>query len=192
MKPYLLTALSVFLFCSCKTAPKPLVDLTGKRLLVLPFAYKGYHFGQHPLGEELARLVGGVVAARVDNVTICDAAPFSEMFVGKALEEVDWRRLAFAANADYILVGKILLFRQRNPRDVNIYQGRMDTEIWLYDQNGHQIVNKLVLARYPYRHPEFGGPPSFGLTPEEVSSRTKDRAAILIARLFYVPKEGED
>jgi len=191
MRPMVLLCV-VFALCSCASTPKPPIDIAGRKLLVLPFGYKSYYFGQHPLGEELAQLVRGVVAARVEDVTLCEAEPFGEMFRGKAPNKVDWRSLAFAAGADYILAGRILLFRERNPLDVNIYQGTMEVEAEVYDRQGRLVKTRLVRATYPYRHPEFGGPPAFGLTREEVAQRTKERAAILIARLFYSPKKGEE
>ncbi|RKY14190.1 MAG: hypothetical protein DRP82_04420 [Planctomycetota bacterium] len=180
---------AVFLFCSCRSVPKPPIDVRGKRLLVLPFAYKGYRFGQHRLGAEMARLVCGVVSARAKGVVLCDAEPFSEMFVGKAPDKVDWRRLAFAANADFILAAKISDFRDRNPLDVNLYQGSMQVEAWVYDRQGRLRITRIVDARYPYRHPDFA---PFGLSREEVVRKTKERAAVLIARLFYTPKEDEE
>ncbi|RKY17046.1 MAG: hypothetical protein DRP63_04400 [Planctomycetota bacterium] len=189
---WVVTAVVAFLFCSCKSVPKPPIDVRGKRLLVLPFAYKGYHFGQHPLGAELARLVCGVVAARVKGVVLCDAEPFAEMFSGKASDKVDWRRLAFAANADFVLAAKIHDFRDRNPLDVNLYQGVMQVEAWVYDREGRRRITRLVDARYPYRHPDFAAATVFGLSRDEVVRKTKERAAVLIARLLYTPNKGEE
>ncbi|GIW72071.1 MAG: hypothetical protein KatS3mg102_1613 [Planctomycetota bacterium] len=180
--------------CAGHTVIDPVVDIEGRRLVVLPFAEAQLARYDSVRGNELARRIAErlLELRRVQGEDeVVDVVRFEDLVA--AVREVDPRTLAPAAigartGADLVLLGEIVEYRTRLPGDVGLLRGRAEVELRVLDlRAGSQrpVFASRLRVVYPPEDGSGAGVLASGEADEAVIERGLQAALVRrIAELF--------
>lgn len=194
MKDKAFVGFLVTMLVGCATATvRPELPLKGSKVAVLPFSFGERRLGESRAGVQMAQLLIGFLVNNVEGIEIASLKAAQNVFYGKRIEDVDWRKLAFLTEGvDYFITGHIVQLRSHiRGRDVGVYNGFAEVHTYVFDREGRQMLAKRITARYPYR--EISAPiPMINMSEEEFLANLMARTALLISRLFYEYKMEEE
>ena len=167
---------------------EPPVDVSGKALLVVPFADAEHGYFDSPEGNLLARMVVEEVRRGEPKARLVDPQEVRRLFPGKDLEAVGWKAVGQAVGADYVLAGRIETFTLRDPGNPNLYLGTIALSLKVVDTTDGSVVWSATPAEARYRwsatgHPDIGTP-VFDVTEAEVRQKTLLLAAQHMGDIF--------
>lgn len=102
------------------------VPMAGKRLLIIPFAQGERLEFDSRIGRELAEKVGTLVSREGPKKSaVVDSREAERLLPAVRNRNTDWRKLAAALKADYLLLGEIRDYRLRDKGALTSWRGTM-------------------------------------------------------------------
>jgi len=160
---------------------------SGGRILVVPFKEKEGFYFESQKGRDLARLVELQMRANLKNIRLVSSNKVLESETPLRLETADWAAIGKALGADYILLGKISLFRTKEPGAVNLLMGKsvVDVELLAVQEEGRSVWSKRIDSKFPEDVNELGGVSTFHIDEETIHDGLLLAAAKEIVNNFY-------
>jgi hypothetical protein len=136
---------------------KPRVDLAKKTLLVVPFSDPEHAYFDSADGVELAELIIGEVRQGAPKVRLVELDQLRRLYAGQDLESVGWTTVGAAVKADCIMVGRIVSFTVRDPRNPNFLLGNLTLDLKVIRVADGSVIFSPARSETSFRWSETGG-----------------------------------
>ncbi len=176
--------LAAALPAGCTTGPT--TDVPRKyrpygTLAILPLVQRDLPFRaldpRNRHGAAIAELARGALAEELarEGTTLLDPRALQQRLQSRDTEGEPLADLAKAAGCDWLVIGTIDQFSLRDPRAVNMFRGRANLRVTVFEAKTGRAIPHTLEARFPQE--DFGGYQTPGLEMEEEGVRDRLIAA---------------
>jgi len=168
------------------------IPTAGKKLSLIPFREKDLYYLESAAGAEMAALVQQVILKEAPEVRIVDSTPALQMLQDKNPDSINWGAVAKKLKVDYIVIGNILTYRAKDPKDRGCYRGRMVVQVTVMRPDNSIALTETVSVSHPSGR--FSAPVISPLdsSEKEILTRLQVKMAKAIGKFFYAYTPEED
>lgn len=161
----------------------PLYDVSGATVLIVPFEHDDRWYYESGVGDRLAKALNTMFyRGDCGSITTIDDAEVHNEVMLQLDDPVEWTAIGEAAEADYILFGRIDDYRSENSRTIGILQGEIVIRYTVWDVEADAVGREAALnVRYPESNDDYDQRGT-SLDFEEDSRRIEGRLLTLTAR----------